>query len=62
MRFLLDAVGLSAAADDAAYALREAESPESAEFVGGHGGFALVVVVVAFVVVLILYLQKEEKI
>jgi hypothetical protein len=49
-------------AEEAAYALREAESPEAGEFAGGHGGFVFVVVLAAAVVLLVLLLQKEGKV
>ena len=51
-----------ARADERDYARREAESPEVQEFVGGDCGFAWFILFAALVVVLILYLQKENKI
>ncbi len=45
-----------------AYATREAESPEVAEFVGGDCGVAVAVVLLAALVFLFLFLQKENKI
>lgn len=44
------------------YAMREAESPGVAEFVGGDCGVAVAVVLLAAFVLLFLYLQKENKI
>ena len=44
------------------YALREAGSPEVLEFVGGHGGFAVALLVIGILVLAFLYLQKEGKI
>jgi hypothetical protein len=43
------------------YAMREAESPEAQEFVGGHG-VAVAIVLIAFLVLLYLFLKKEGKI
>jgi hypothetical protein len=51
-----------AQADERDYAQREAESPEVQEFVGGDCGFAWFILFAALVVVLVLYLQKENKI
>jgi hypothetical protein len=65
---VLDAGGPAAAqpgsdAEARDYELREAQSPEAQEFVGGHhGGFIFAVFLIALLVVLVLYLSKEGKI
>jgi hypothetical protein len=44
------------------YEQREAASPEAGEFVGGHGEFFFVVLLVGVFVLLYLYLKKEGEI
>jgi len=54
---------LPGTADEALdYATREAASPEAQEFVGGHGGVVLAVLIIGAFVLLFLLLKKEEKI
>ena len=44
------------------YAMREAESPEAQEFVGGHGEVLVVILLVGLFVFAYLLLKKEGKI
>ena len=49
-------------AEAVAYAIREAASPETQEFVGGDGGWIFAIFLVGAFVLLYLYLKKQDQI
>jgi hypothetical protein len=44
------------------YAMRDAESPEAQEFVGGHGEVLFIILIVGVFILAYLMLKKEDKI
>ena len=64
MRMLMELTALTPGTTGEAldYAMREAESPEAQEFVGGHGEFLFIVLLIGIFVLAYLMLKKEDKV